>query len=221
MKTDWRDYLYSSITLSLATLACLATGYTADMLLQNALPSFHALASALIALLSFGLSCAVQARILLKMHRLTPGTYSMSEQVFTVWKLYSVLYYFGCGALKPFTIMFFRPLIQQIFGAQIGRDIALGGILVDPHLISIGNGAIIGEGSILAAHAITSGRIILAPIVIAPGATVGVNAVVMPGTTIHAGAILLAGAVATPNTTIPANEVWGGVPARPLPIRQQ
>lgn len=177
---------------------------------------FHSILIFIFGLFSFGTACAAQARIILKYHPFTSGSYSMSDSIFRYWKIYSVLYYFGCGALKPFTVMFLKPLIQVFFGAKIGKDVALGGTLVDPHMISIGSQAIIGEGSILTGHAITPNRIIFAPILIEDNATVGVNAVVMPGVTIKKGAILLAGAVASLNTTIPEDQTWGGVPARPI-----
>lgn len=219
MKTDWKDYFYSSISLSISMIIAILGAYFLHQLSSQIIGHYSAIASALTFIILFGLVCAIQARVLLSFRPLMPGTYSMEDATFTHWKLFSVLYYFGCSALKPITIMFLRPSIQVLFGATIGKDIALGGTLVDPHLIRIGNNAIIGEGSILAAHAITPGRIILAPILIEDQATVGVNAVVMPGVTLKKGAILLAGAVATPNTIIPEGQVWGGVPARQLDLK--
>lgn len=215
MKTDWRDYLYSSLALILSLLAAVAGGYSIILFVSNAqINAFMAILSLLTGLLIFGLTCATLARVLLKFHPFLPGSYRMSDSVFLYWKLYSVLYYFGCSALKPFTVIFLKPLVQTLFGANIGKDIALGGTLVDPHLIQIGTEAIIGEGSILAAHAIIPGKIVFGRICIEEKATVGVNAVVMPGVTVQKGAILLAGSVATINTVIPENEIWGGNPAQ-------
>lgn len=215
MKTDWQDYLYSSLALILSLLAALTGGYSITLFVSNTqINAFMAVLCLLTGLLVFGLTCAAQARVLLKFHPFIPGSYGMSDSVFMYWKLYSVLYYFGCGALKPFTVIFLKPLVQIMFGANIGKDIALGGTLVDPHLIRIGTEAIIGEGSILAAHAIIPGKILFGHICIEDRATVGVNAVVMPGVTIHKGAILLAGSVAIINTVIPENEIWGGTPAQ-------
>ena len=77
-----------------------------------------------------------------------PGSYSMDDPVFTYWKLFTVTYEFGKGALLPFTSVFAKPVIALLFGAKIGKDIALGGILVDPQLIEIGDEAIIGQGSV-------------------------------------------------------------------------
>ncbi len=55
---------------------------------------------------------------------------------------------------------------------------------------------------------------VLAPIKIGKGAWLGVNVVVLKGVCIGDGAVVGAGSVVT--KSIPAGEVWGGVPAKPL-----
>jgi acetyltransferase-like isoleucine patch superfamily enzyme len=164
-------------------------------------------------LLVFGLLCAVAARALLRIRPLGEGFIRMNDTRFVVWKLYTVLYEFGCGALKPFTVMFLRPVVQQLFGATIGKDVALGGKLVDPHMIRLADEAIIGEGSVVTAHAINSGSILLAPVIIEHGATVGVGAVIYPDVVIGERAIITANAVVRSGTRVPAGELWGGIPA--------
>ena len=47
---------------------------------------------------------------------------------------------------------------------------------------------------------------------------VGANAVILPGVTISDGAVIAAGAVV--NSDVPTNEIWGGVPARRISMRQ-
>jgi acetyltransferase-like isoleucine patch superfamily enzyme len=56
-------------------------------------------------------------------------------------------------------------------------------------------------------------------IVVEPYAFVGTNAVVLPSVRVGEGAILAAGGVATHN--IPAWEIWGGVPARFMRVRER
>lgn len=223
MKTELLDYILSTIMLSLATLTAAGVGFWAiPATLGFALGRYTVLVELLAFLLAFGLTCALLARSVLHLRPLKPGRYAMTDRHFTAWKLYTVLYEFGCGALKPFTVMFFRPLLQVLFGARIGRDIALGGKLVDPHLITIGDGAIIGEGSVVTAHAINSGEIVLGRVDIAPGATVGVGAVIYPGVRLGAGAVVAANAVVLADTEIPAGEFWAGIPARPVgPARRK
>jgi acetyltransferase-like isoleucine patch superfamily enzyme len=57
-----------------------------------------------------------------------------------------------------------------------------------------------------------------APIVIEEGAWLGANVVVLAGVTIGAGAVI--GACALVNRSVPAGEIWAGVPARKIGSRQ-
>ena len=144
------------------------------------------------------------------------GAYTMNDNFFTYWKLYTVIYEFGRGALLPFTTVFSKPLIAILFGAKIGQDVALGGHLVDPQLINIGNKTIIGQNSVITAHTINSGSIILKPVFIGSKVTVGVHSVIMSGVKVGEGAIITAGSVVPPNTRIPAYELWGGIPIKKI-----
>lgn len=213
MKTQPLDFILG--TLLLGALALLGWAVTALLvpLTQGALGAYHVVADALLFLLVFGLLAGVACRTLLALKPLVPGRHDMDDALFTWWKLFTVTYEFGRGALLPFTTVFARPLVASLFGARIGKDIALGGHLVDPELISIGTEAIIGQGSVVSAHTITSGYLILAPVTIGPRATVGVNAVVMSGVTIGEGSVLTGGSVVPPDTDIPPFELWGGSPA--------
>ena len=55
------------------------------------------------------------------------------------------------------------------------------------------------------------------PIVLGKNVWLGVNAIVLRGVTIGDGAVVAAGAVVT--KSIPACEIWGGVPARKIGVR--
>lgn len=219
MKTQVIDYVLATLFLALG-LAC---GWYAGFVVlprvtADLAGAYGVVLDTLAFLLAFGLACAALARLLCLWHPLVPGRHAMDSPVFTAWKLYTVLYEFGCGALKPFTVMFFRPLLQVLFGARIGKEVALGGKLVDPHLITLGDGVIIGEGAVVTAHAITSGAIVLGRVEIGPGATVGVGAVVYPGVRLGAGSIVAANAVVAADTVVPPGEFWAGAPARRVKV---
>ena len=215
MKTNLADYVLSSLFLTIAgVLAFVAALVVAPAFSSPVFGVYSVVFDVLFFLLMFGLSCAALARTILRFRPLSPGRHEMNSPVFAAWKLYTVMYEFGCGALKPFSVMFLRPLVQVLFGARIGPDVALGGKLVDPHLIRIGEGAIIGEGSVLTAHAITSGAIVLGLVEIESGATIGVGAVIYPGVTVGSGSIVAANAVVSADTKIGRNEFWAGIPAR-------
>lgn len=217
MKTSPIDYVMSTLVLTLIGIcsALLSRVFSLE-LSRPLLGGYFMLADLLIFLLVFGLLSALAARGLLRIRPLGEGLIPMDDPRFTAWKLYTVLYEFGSGALKPLTVMFLRPVVQQLFGATIGKDIALGGKLVDPHMVRIEDGAIIGEGSVVTAHAINSGALLLSRVHVGKKATVGVGAVVYPGVKIGEGAVVAANAVVRAGTIIPAGELWGGVPAKRL-----
>jgi acetyltransferase-like isoleucine patch superfamily enzyme len=54
-------------------------------------------------------------------------------------------------------------------------------------------------------------------VVLEDGCDIGVNATILPGVTVGRGAIIAAGAVV--NKSVPAYEVWGGVPAKKIADR--
>jgi acetyltransferase-like isoleucine patch superfamily enzyme len=216
MKTNLYDYLLSFIVLPLILGLALLLVYLLNSWSMGALADYHVVFDVLAFLLFFGLLCALAARIVMKLAALKPGRYSMDSKTFTFWKLFTVLTEFGKGALLPFTTVFSRPPVAQLFGARIGKDIALGGMLVDGEFIRIGEEAIIGQDSVITAHTITSGYLIIDPVEIGARATVGVNCVVMSGVKIGEGAVVTAGAVVPPNTIIPAGEMWGGIPVRKI-----
>lgn len=56
------------------------------------------------------------------------------------------------------------------------------------------------------------------PIVISNNVWLGFNVQVLKGVCINEGAVVAAGAVVT--KSIPSNEIWGGVPAKKIGIRQ-
>lgn len=215
MKTRALDYIFSSILLSFITifdLLCLK--FAVIPITMEWFGAYRILVDGLLFLLVFGVIAIICARIILALCPMKPGDYSMESRLFTWWKLFTVIYEFGRGALLPYTTVFARPLVAKLFGANIGKDIALGGRLVDPELITIGDGAIIGQDSVITAHAITAGTIMFRPVKVGCRATIGVNAVIMPGVVVGDAAVVTAGAVVPPETVIPAGEMWGGIPAR-------
>lgn len=214
MKTHPIDFILSTFALGLAVGAGLVALFALRLAGTPTLlgPSQVAL-DVSVFLLVFGIACGIGCRMITRLGLLPPGQYDMSSRVFTVWKLFNVLFEFGRGALLPFTTVIARPLVARLFGTNLGRDVALAGRLFDPQMISIGNEVVIGHGSVLTAHTIVSGRITLSAIEIGDGSTVGVNAVVMAGVIIGAGSIITPCSVVAPNTRIPPGELWGGVPA--------
>ncbi len=216
MKTNLSDYVLSFLIISFIIVISLISMNYVSYFTQKLMNQYHVIADLLLFLLVYGLFSSAIVQLMLKYKPFYPGRYEMDDSLFTYWKLFTVLYEFGRGALLPFTTVFARPVVAVMFGAKIGKDIALGGKLVDPQLISIGEEAIIGQDSVITAHTIVSGAIILQPVKIGARATVGVNAVLMSGVEIGSDSVVTAGSVVKPDTIIPEKELWGGVPARKI-----
>jgi acetyltransferase-like isoleucine patch superfamily enzyme len=140
----------------------------------------------------------------------------MEHRQFTLWKLHAVLMQLGLPCLKLFIPIFLRPLLYGLLGARIGRQTAIGGKLVDPYLTVMEDHSVIGEDSVVTAHIMTHDQFILGRVTIGRKATVGVKAVIMPGVEIGENAIVLPNSVVSLNTRIPANEIWGGNPAKKI-----
>ena len=165
-------------------------------------------------LLAYGVLSGLLVRLLLRLNPLPDGEFSMDSAHFTRWKLLMMVSDFGRGALLPFTPMFMRPPVAALFGASVGRNVALGGMIADPFMVSVGHNVILGNGSQVCGNFTTHDKITFGRVRIGDGATVGMNAIIMPGVTVEAGATVLLNSVVMPGTVIPAGETWRGNPAR-------
>lgn len=217
MKTHPLDFILSGVTtilIALASFWCILN--IIEPITLHLLKQYHILVDGLLFLLLYGLFSALLIRICLKVHPIKSGIFAMDNSHFTYWKFITVLHEFGRGSLLPFTTVFAKPLVGYLFGAKMGKNIAMGGHLVDPWLITVSDNAILGLNTAILAHAITSGKIILKPVIIKSGATVGVHSVIMPGVCVGENSVVVAGSVVKMDTNIPANELWGGVPAKKI-----
>jgi hypothetical protein len=109
----------------------------------------------------------------------------------------------------PINLFYFRCM-----GMKMGRGVQVNSSNIsDPCLIELGDRVTIGGSAVILAHYGMGGYLILAPVVIRSGATVGLHAKILGGVEIGEGAKVLPGSVVLPKTKIPAGETWGGVPA--------
>jgi hypothetical protein len=217
MKTSALDFWLSGLCISaIVAIALLTTGTLIAPFSPRLVGPYHVVVDALMFLLSYGLLSALFLRSLLYLWPLRAGEYSMDDPQFTYWKFFTVIYEFGRFTLLPFTTVFARPIIAALFGAKVGRNTAFAGHINEPPLVSMGDGAVLGQDSVVTAHAITSGRIILREVRIGQFATVGVNAVIMPGVEIGDGSVVAACSVVSTGTRIAPGELWGGIPARKI-----
>ncbi len=211
MKTSPIDFVLSTLSITLLLVLAFLTAWALSM--DNA---YHVLIDLAVFLLAYGLYTAALLAILKSFWPYPVGRVSMDSKEFIYWKLNAVLVDLAEKSLTPFTTVFTQPLIYAAFGVHLGKQTALAGVIRDHPLIHCGDHATIGQNSVVTAHAITHDEIVLKPIKIGNNAVVGINCVVMPGVTLGDNAVLAPGAVALMDTHIPANELWGGTPARKL-----
>jgi acetyltransferase-like isoleucine patch superfamily enzyme len=214
MKTDYQDYLLSGLFIGLALAVTVALLAWVDEPLFAALgPLYAPIALAVLCLALYGGVSALLLAGLDRLLPLKPGSYRVSHPQFRLWKLRHVATALAKAALTPFFPVFSRQALYGLLGVRVGRNVAVAGTLLDPTLTVLEDGSVVGEGAIVACHAMARGRFLLRPVRVGKGATVGGGALVMHGVTIGEGAVILPGALVQADTQIPAGEVWGGMPA--------
>lgn len=214
MKTTLTDYLLSGVAISLIMAASIMGVILLLPWSRVLFSDYHVLADFFLALLLYGLLSAALVRALLRVQPIPPGRYGMDSPVFTRWKLVTIVYRLGQSALRPWTPVFLKPVVEALFGARIGRDVALGGIIDDPYRVSVGDGSVLGNASLVSGNYISGGVLTCGRIDIGRGVTIGANSVVFPDTEIGDGATLIGGCYVMPGARIPAGETWRGNPAR-------
>ena len=214
MKTTYLDVLLSGMAIVLISAGAAGLVWCVYPWSKAIFAEYHVVVDFFFALLAYGLLSAVAVRLILRFHPIVPGEYDGDSPVFTAWKLVTVVYHFGQGALLPFTTIVTRPVVQALFGARVGANVALGGIIDDPYQVSIGDGAVLGQNSLVSGNFFHGGRLTIGRVSIGAGATIGVNSVVLPGVEIGENAVLMGGSYVRPGTRVPAGETWRGNPAR-------
>lgn len=155
---------------------------------------------------------------------LRPGIYCPIKhpQMVHRWSLYGFLYCVNLpfpflNDMLPFV---FRKRLCWLMGAAVPKGIvSIAGTVFDPHLVTLEEGCVMGQGSFLVPHAFVNcdgPKLIIGRVHLKRGAIIGAQAIVMPGVTVGEYAMVNAGSVVPMNTKIPPNEIWGGNPARKI-----
>lgn len=115
----------------------------------------------------------------------------------------------------------FSQLYYRLMGMKIGRDVWINSTAIaDPSLIELEDRVTIGGTASIMAHHAQGGNIVIEPVKIGEGATIGMRSIIMGGVVVGRRSKVLAGSFVLPNSNIPDGETWGGIPARRLELKK-
>ena len=115
----------------------------------------------------------------------------------------------------------FAQLYYRLMGMKIGRNVTINSTAIaDPSLIEMADGVTIGGTASVMAHYAQGGYLVIAPVRLGAGATIGLRAILMGGVEVGEKARVLAGSFVLPNTRIPAGETWAGIPAQRIALER-
>ncbi|MBI3369186.1 MAG: hypothetical protein HY021_12315 [Burkholderiales bacterium] len=214
MKSSVKDYLLGTLVIGPILSVSLAGVAVSTPLTRALLGNYHLLADVAAFLLLYGLASALMLRLMLRTWPIEPDSYDADSPVFERWKLFTVTYRLGQGALRPLTPFFMLPVLEVLFGARLGRDVACGGKIDDPYMVAVGDDTVLGNGSLISGNYVSGGKLVCGRVTIGRGVTIGANVIVLPRVTIGDGAIVMSGACVMPDSVIAAGESWRGNPAR-------
>ena len=112
-------------------------------------------------------------------------------------------------------------LFYQMMGMKLGRGVHINTTNIsDPSLIEMGDKVTIGGSATIVGHYGQHGYLVLAPVKIGKGATIGLRAIIMGGAEIGEGAKIMPNSVVLPKMKVPAGETWGGIPAQKVDTKK-
>jgi acetyltransferase-like isoleucine patch superfamily enzyme len=152
--------------------------------------------------------------------RTEPGEFVLHDYSWTIirWGSYnasiSVVRIF-CGEAMRATPLWTYYLKAN--GAKIGKGVYVNTARLNDHnLLHLEEKSVVGGDAKLIAHLVEGGTVKAWPVRVGKRAVIGINTVVGPGVEIGDNSAVGAMSFVPKLTKIPANEAWGGVPARPI-----
>lgn len=213
MKRHVLDLLIPLVITLNGILSYLFTKYCLSSLFHFYFMEYAILFNALFVVLLFGLFSSFLIRLVLIFFPLDESKLELGSRKATIWKLYALLYMLGGHSLNPLDLPILKPWVIKLFGARIGKRVAIAGHVNEPKLVSIGSDSILGHYTLITPHTLLSGKLFLKRIKIGNNVTVGVSSIILPGAVIGDNSVILPNSVVTMNTQIGSNEIWGGTPA--------
>jgi len=186
------DLIWAAGLVGLTLLSTHASVAAAEALAASSI-AIQLAAGVVTALLTWIAACAV---ILLLIPRPRPGKHRLMRGAsFYSWALGFIARRWI--ELPPMGLLWrqsgvLRFLVLRASGARVAftAQMSSDATVLDPPLLSIGAGAMLGSQSTVAGHFILGDRLLLAPVVIAPGAQIAIDVIIGPGTTIGRNAVI-------------------------------
>jgi len=95
-------------------------------------------------------------------------------------------------------------LYYRLAGCRMGRDVwIVAATIIDPHLVSIGDGTVIGGEAVISPHLASGADVFLSPIIIGRDCRIGAHSVICAGTVIGDGATVGIHAYLRKGTRVP------------------
>ena len=112
-----------------------------------------------------------------------PGRYGPFSATTVTWMILNSIHTIAFRLILPLVPAgYFSTMYFRVAGCRIGSGVWLTtASLLDPYLISIGDGTVIGGDAILTAHIFGNGELFLAPIRIGRDCQIGAHALLCPG----------------------------------------
>jgi acetyltransferase-like isoleucine patch superfamily enzyme len=107
--------------------------------------------------------------------------------------------------------------LWRLMGANIGKNACMFGLATEYDLLTVGDYCSIGHGSDNTCHTVENMVIKLAPVKLEDYASILDSGICMPGGVMKKGSLLLERSQVLKGETVPAQEVWEGLPAERIP----
>lgn len=121
-----------------------------------------------------------------------PGRHASVSAVTVLWLIISGIFIFPLRMILPMvTMTYFSETFFRLCGCRIGKGVRINTIsVIDPYLVQIGDGTVIGGEAVLTPHVFESDHLYLAPITIGKNCLIGGHAYISPGVTIGDGSTI-------------------------------
>ncbi len=197
-----------------AIAAGVLTGFTVTFIAN--MGKYESIFVGILAIIAYYGYLIVFFRLFLRIFPLPTGYIEKDSRLETIYHIYLLFFIIGFYPLMRSGFLPF-PLVRLLYkslGAQMGDNSFTGGIIHDPIFVKIGKNCNLGQGSLLVPHQIEGDKLSHEPIIIGDNCTIGALSIVLQDVKIGNNCVIAAAAVIKKGTTIPDNEIWGGVPAK-------